>query len=144
YIQIEIMSNYGGEYVGLSEVGAFLGEGWYCDEAPDYTALLSNYEGWSGADGIYTVNLDGQDYNYERSLEEQNTFFIFSDTILSTVDPRTDQRSGVSMVNNTSAILSGGLLEPKRMKFRIPQEGGTANIVPNPSIPATKAGKEIY
>jgi hypothetical protein len=144
YIQIEIMSNYGGDRVGLSEVSAFLGEGWYCDEAPDYSALLSNYEGWSGADGIYTVTLDGLDYNYERKEQEQSTFFLFSDTILSSVDAKTDLRSGVSMVNNTSAILTGGIPDPAKMKFRIPASNKTANIIPNPSIPATKAGKEIY
>jgi hypothetical protein len=145
YIQIEIMSNYGGDQVGLSEVSAYLGEGWYCDEVPDYTALLSNYKGWTGADGIYTVNLDGQDYNYERDKSEQSTFFLFSDTILSSVDPKTDLRSGVSMVNNTNAVLSGGYPDPTKMEFCIPtKEGDTANIVPNPSIPATKAGKEIY
>ncbi len=145
YIQLEIMSNYGGDYVGLSEISAFLGEGWYCDEAPDYTALFSRYEGWSGADGIYSVNLDGQDYNYERDKTEQNTFFVFSDTIVSLVDSKTDLRSDVSMQNNTSALLKGGTLDVKQISFKIQsKDGGTANIVPDPAIPATKAGKEIY
>jgi hypothetical protein len=145
YIQIEIMSNYGGERVGLSEVSAFLGEGWYCDEVPDYTALLSRYDGWSGADGIYTVNLDGQDYKYDRDKSEQNTFFIFSDTIISSVDPKTDLRSGVYMINNTSAVLHGGVADPTKMKFRIQaKDGDSANIFPIPAIPATKSGKEIY
>lgn len=144
YIQLEIMSNYGGDRVGLSEISAFLGEGWYVEEVPDYTALLSRYEGWAGADGIYTVNLDGKDYDYERNKEEQNTFFIFSDTILSSVDPLTDLRSGVSMVNNTSAILRGGKPDVTNMNFKIPGEGETANIIPNPTLPATKEGKSIY
>ncbi|MGF7142652.1 hypothetical protein HNQ56_001070 [Anaerotaenia torta] len=145
YIRIEIMSNYGGSRVGLSEAAAFLGEGWYCEEAPDYTALFSRYEGWAGADGIYTVNLDGKDYNYQRDKEEQNTFFVFSDTIISKVDPRTDLRSEVLMLNNTSALLRGGLPDPGRISFRIqPKDGNTANILPSPGLPATKAGKEIY
>lgn len=145
YIKIEIMSNYGGERVGLSEAGVFLGEGWYCDDVPDYTALLSCYEGWSGADGIYTVNLDGGDYDYERDKDKQNTFFVFSDTIISNVDPLTDRRSNVSMLNNTSAVLAGGAADPDRIKFRIqPKGGSSAGIVPNPSIPATKEGKNIY
>jgi hypothetical protein len=145
YIQIEIMSNYGGEFVGLSEVSAFLGEGWYVDEVPDYTALLSRYDGWTGADGIYTVNLDGQDYNYDRDKSKQSTYFIFSDTIISSVDPVTDLRSDVYMINNTNAVLNGGAADPDKMEFRIqPKDGSTANIVPNPSIPATKAGKNIY
>lgn len=145
YIQLEIMGNYGGERVGLSEASAFLGTGWYCDEVPDYTALLSRYNGWTGADGIYTVNLDGQDYKYDRDKSKQNTYFIFSDTIISSVDARTDLRSDVYMINNTSAVLHGGSPDVKKMKFKIqPQDGQTANIVPNPAIPATKPDKNIY
>lgn len=144
YLQIEILSNYGGEKTGLSEVSVFLGKGWYCDSSPDYSALLSNYEGWTGADGIYTVNLDGKDYDFDRNSEELKTFFIFSDTILSTVNPVTKLRSNVSMPNNTSALLTGGKPDCSKMEFYYPQEGETANIIPNPKIPATKAGKFIY
>lgn len=145
YLQIEILSNYGGDRVGLSEVSAFLGSGWYCDDVPDYTALLSNYNGWTGADGIYTVNLDGKDYDYDRNPEEQKTFFVFSDTIVSNVDPLTKIRSDVSMPNNTSAILTGGVPDCTKIQFAFPQKGeGSANIVPATPIPATKPGKFIY
>lgn len=145
YLQLEILSNYGGDRVGLSEVSVFLGSGWYCDEASDHTALLSNYEGWTGADGIYTVNLDGKDYDENRDPEQQKTFFVFSDTIVSTVDPITKIRSGVSMPNNTSAILTGGAADCTKIQFVYPEKGeGTANIAPDPAVPATKAGKFIY
>lgn len=145
YIQLEILSSYGGDRVGLSEVSAFLGSGWYCDEVPDYTALLSSYEGWTGADGIYTVNLDGRDYDYDRDPGAQKTFFVFSDTIVSTVDPITKLRSNVTMPNNTSAILTGGAPDCTQMRFSFPQKGeGSANITPPTPIPATKPGKFIY
>lgn len=145
YLQLEILSNYGGDRVGLSEVSVFLGSGWFCDEVPDYSAMLSNYEGWSGADGIYTVNLDGKDYDYTRDPAQQNTFFVFSDTIVSSVNPITKIRSGVSMPNNTSAILTGGKPDCTRISFTFPQKGeATANIAPPTPIPATKAGKFIY
>ncbi len=45
YVRIEILSHYGGESLGLSEIAIRAGSGWYVDYAPDYTALLSNYEG---------------------------------------------------------------------------------------------------
>lgn len=145
YVQIEILSSYGGERVGLSEVSAFLGSGWYCDEVPDYTALLSQYNGWTGADGIYTVNLDGKDYDDSRDPGEQKTFFVFSDTIVSNVDPITKIRSDVSMPNNTSAVLTGGRPDCTQMRFTFPtKEEGTANITPPTPIPATKPGKFIY
>lgn len=145
YLQLEILSNYGGERVGLSEVSVFLGSGWYCDEVPDYSAMLSNYEGWSGADGIYTVNLDGKDYDYTRDPLQKKTFFVFSDTIVSSVNPITKIRSGVSMPNNTSAILTGGKPDCTQISFVFPKKGeATANIAPATPIPATKAGKFIY
>lgn len=145
YLQLEILSNYGGDRVGLSEVSVFLGSGWYCDTVSDYTALMSNYEGWSGADGIYTVNLDGKDYDPARDPQEQKTFFVFSDTIVSSVDPITKIRSGVSMPNNTSALLTGGAADCAKIQFVYPQKGeATANITPATPIPATKAGKFIY
>ncbi len=145
YLKLEILSNYGGDRVGLSEVSAFLGSGWFCDEVPDYTALLSNYNGWTGADGIYTVNLDGKDYDHERDLADKKTFFVFSDTIVSVVDPITKIRKEVSMPNNTSALLTGGIPDISKMQFVFPKKGeGTANITPPVPVPATKPGKFIY
>lgn len=145
YVQLEILSNYGGENVGLSEVSVFLGKGWYCDEVPDYTALFSRYEGWAGADGIYTVNLDGKDYDYDSDASEEKTFFIFSDTIVSDVDPVTKIRGDFCMPNNTSALLVGKEPDCKNITFRWPEkEEATASIVPDPMTPATKPGKNIY
>lgn len=145
YVQLEILSNYGGEKVGLSEAGVFLGSGWYCDEVSDYTALFSRYEGWAGADGIYSVNLDGKDYDYDSDASGEKTFFVFSDTIVSDVDPVTKIRRNFYMPNNTSALLTGKAADCKNITFRWPEkEGKTAEIVPNPQIPATKAGKSIY
>lgn len=150
YIQLEILSNFGGEKVGLSEISVFLGNGWYCDSAPEYTALLSSYQGWTGADGIYTVDLDGKDYNYDEDISEKRTFFVFSDTILSTVDPVTKLRSHVKMVNNTSALLKGKIPDVKQMEFYYPGKeaftgtSDTGNIIPDPPLPAAMPGKNIY
>ena len=145
YIQLEILGNYGGEKVGLSEVSVFLGSGWYCDEVSDYTALFSRYEGWAGADGIYSVNLDGKDYDYDSDASEEKTFFVFSDTIVSDVDPVTKIRSNFYMPNNTSALLTGKAVDCKKITFRWPgKEEATAGIVPDPVTPATKPGKSIY
>ncbi len=144
YIRLELMETFSKEKVGLSEVSVFMGEGWYCESESDYTALLSNYEGWAGADGIYTVNLDGKDAVYGEEAKDAKTFFVFSDTILSDVNPVTGLRSNVTMVNNTSALLTGKAADPAKMEFYYPGKDGTANIVPDPLIPATKQGKFIY
>lgn len=143
YVRLEILDTYSDEMVGLSEVSVFMGSGWYCESEPDYTALLSNYGNWAGADGIYTVNLDGRDGRHGKG-EDAKTFFVFSDTILSDVDPVTGLRSNVRMVNNTGALLSGMVADPAKMEFFCPGEQETANIVPDPKLPATKHGKFIY
>ncbi len=144
YVRLEILDTFSKEMVGLSEISVFMGSGWYCESEPDYTALLSNFEGWAGADGIYTVNLDGKDEKYGEGAKDARTFFVFSDTILSDVDPVTGLRSNVTMVNNTSALLTGKAADPAKMEFFYPGEDGTANIVPEPKLPATKHGKFIY
>ncbi len=142
YLKLEIRENHGGDKVGISEIAVQMGSGWFTDPAPDYTALLSNFDGWAGADGIYTVNLDGKDYLSGRDIEEQKTYFIFSDTITGKVDGPTDLRRDVGFVNNTAALLSGGLPRPSEMEFILPDT--TALIVPDPATPASTAGKEIY
>ena len=142
YIKLEIRDNYGGEQVGISEIAVRMGSGWYTDAVPDYTALLSNFDGWAGADGIYTVNLDGKDYLPSRNPADLNTYFVFSDTITGRVDGATDLRSQIGFVNNTAAILKGTLPRVEHMEFILPNS--SALIVPDPPIPASKAGKEIY
>ncbi len=144
YVRLELLDTYSADMTGLSEISVFMGSGWYCESEPDYTALLSGYSGWAGADGIYTVNLNGKDRNSGTEEKDAKTFFVFSDTILSGVDPVTGLRSNVTMVNNTSALLTGKAADPAKMQFYCPGNQETANIVPNPKTPATKHGKFIY
>ncbi len=143
YVRIEILSHYGGESIGLSEIAVKAGHGWYVDYAPDYTALLSNFQGWTGADGIYTVNLDGKDYDPARDSALQKTFFVFSDTITGTVNGRTDIRTGMGFINNSFALLEGQKPDVRKMSFIYPIVGSAA-ITPDPPTPATQAGKSIY
>lgn len=147
YFMVEIISNYGGNKTGLSEVRFKTGNGWFTDEKADYSALLSNYSGWTGADGIYTVNLDGVDYDANRKDADKSTFFVFSDSIVSQVNAETGLRSGVYMPNNTSATLKGNKPNPAAMTFVYPASGkDAANIKPMPAEPSTDqpASKNKY
>ncbi|MCL2043423.1 MAG: DUF4185 domain-containing protein [Treponema sp.] len=102
-----------GAQSGLSAIRCYIGSGMFADYLPDLTALLFNYTpepGWSGADGIYAVNLDGKDYDSNRKPEDKKTFFIFSDTLTQPVNPVTGRRFGPwGMQNNTYATLAGGI-----------------------------------
>ena len=107
---------------GLSAIRCYVGTGWFVDLLHDWTSLFSNYpqgsSGWTGADGIYAANLDGIDYDFSRRPEDKKTFFIFSDTFTSTVNPVTGERpGGPSMPRNTRATLSGGFPRSVNMNF---------------------------
>jgi hypothetical protein len=141
YLRIDNVNNYGGSRVGLSAVRVYMGEGWFADPAPDWTALLSNYAGWSGADGFYMANLDGRLDAQGRDLARQNIFLHFSDTLVSSnVNPFTDFRRGVYMPNNTAAVLRGGVPDTTRITFEFPPRTGPgAVITPNPPEPVSFA-----
>ncbi|MHB8962984.1 MAG: DUF4185 domain-containing protein [Saccharofermentanales bacterium] len=118
---------------GLGKVRIYTGEG-YCME-PDYrfTSLLSNYNGWSGADGILMVPSDG----IEKQLPEEDaaarkTIVIFSDTFYGRVNPVTRQRSRYTVLNNSSAEFYGN--HPAALDFRIrtSPEGKPDSLIPNP------------
>jgi hypothetical protein len=145
YVRIDNIWNYGGQYTGLSAVRCYIGEGWFADNAADWTAMFSNYEGWAGADGIYMANLDGKDYDPDRKPEEWDTFIVFSDTICGNVDPVTDLRSNVYMPNNTYAIMNGGKPDTAQIDFFYPPNfSTTALIVPEPPEKTSYGGINKY
>ena len=57
------------------------------EEAAEWTALFDRrgQSGWLGADGIYSVSLDGNDA-FGSASADTTTFFIFSDTLMGKAD----------------------------------------------------------
>lgn len=94
--------------------------------ADEWTRLFDRRSGWIGADGIYSVPLDGRD-GLASATPGSRTAFIFSDTRIGTVDPRdlTYRQSG--FVNNSSAVLAGNRPDPGRTTFVIPENGAFGN-----------------
>jgi len=84
------------------------------EEAPQWTNLFRQYEGWTGADGIYAIPLSG--YEGPGKANETKTMFVFSDTFIGQVDRKTMARKNFRMVNNTLALLDGE--EPVDNKIR--------------------------
>ena len=98
HVKIVPVSNYGGSGYGLSEVRFFAGSGWGIEPSRDWTGLLSSsgsfdyqgeaYErngGWVGADGIFSINLDGP--QQAGSLNENSRVFIsFQDTVIANMN----------------------------------------------------------
>ena len=73
--------------------------------AEKFTQLLNWSEGWLGADGIYSIPLDGND-RWGSADKKTSTLFVFSDTMLGTADPETQKYRDVKMVNHSAAILT--------------------------------------
>ncbi|RMH00905.1 MAG: DUF4185 domain-containing protein [Planctomycetota bacterium] len=76
---------------------------WHAEPAPDWTAVFDRDHGWTGADGIYSIPLDGD----ERIGADGRTFWVFSDTFIGDVDAQGNRLPGTVLVNNTVAFLPG-------------------------------------
>ena len=73
----------------------------------DWTRLFERREGWLGADGIFSIPLDGRD-QFGDATAESRTFFTFADTTIGHADDMFLQfRLGWRMVNQSAAILRG-------------------------------------
>ena len=106
FIKFVIKSNYGGSRNGLSEIRIYAGKGLVSEPHMEYTGMLSNYSGWTGADGIFASNLDGN-----QSIGHKNKLmFNFSDTYVGEVDAITKDRKNTTMRNHTFATLSDNVL----------------------------------
>ncbi len=101
---------------GLSEVKFFVGEGFYSEDADEWTNMFERYSGWTGADASFSIPYSG--YEAPGNAAQTHTLFTFGDTWVGAVDPKTLRRYGrQEMLNNTMAILEGGEPDPDKMKF---------------------------
>lgn len=82
------------------------------EEAPEWTALFYRNHGWFGADGIFSIPLNGVD----SANGSDSTLFIFSDSMVGDVEDGKIKRSYPS-VNNSAAILKGRIPNEGNIKF---------------------------
>lgn len=80
-----------------------------------WTNLFDRQSGWTGADGIYCFARTGIDRN--GAAADTQTFFVFSDTAIGEVGPDNKRQPGTTLVNNTVAVLDGGVPDPARIRF---------------------------
>ena len=60
-------------------------EGWLVERADAWEALFNRTSGWTGADGIYSIPISGDES--PGSAAETSTLFVFSDTFIGEVGP---------------------------------------------------------
>ena len=93
--------------------------------APEWTALFDApfgvNDGWSGADGVYTVPMNGD----ERfgSGAATKTLILFSDSFVGGVNADGSRIAGTVMVNNTSAMLTGATPTASALQFNVRRDG---------------------
>lgn len=106
YVQISIAaipgdgnwekSEIGDDLFGLSQVRFYVGKGLAAVPSQQWTDMFHHKEGWSGADGIYSIPFNGYD-NFEKA-EDKKTIFVFGDTFIGKVDEASNYRLESKMI----------------------------------------------
>ncbi|WP_169732318.1 DUF4185 domain-containing protein [Cohnella thermotolerans] len=118
------------------------GRGFAAEPADDWTALFHRREGWTGADGIYSVPLNGLEAPGRAAANR--TLLLFGDTFIGTVDPVSNARVSMAMINNSMALLHGDRPDPQRIAFRWNRSGPEPASSIVPSTPRALAHKDAY
>jgi Domain of unknown function (DUF4185) len=125
-------------FVALLLVGAVHAQPWYVEEAPEWTAMFDQHSGWTGADGIFSIPLNGDEGFGEHN--ERGSLFVFSDTFIGEVDGAGNRLPGTTMINNTMAFLPAGDPDPETIDFFYRQPGGNPASVFVPGTPNSEPG----
>ena len=73
------------------------------EPAPEWTSLMERTSGWFGADGIFSIPLNGCE---QQLAKDKKTLFVFSDTYIGEVKNGVPLAGNV-MVNNSTAWMRG-------------------------------------
>ncbi len=83
------------------------------EPAPGWTALMERTSGWFGADGVFSIPLDGIE---DMGNADKKTLFIFSDTYIGEVENGVPGPGSV-LVNNSTAWLEGIVADKSNISF---------------------------
>lgn len=110
--------------------------------APAWQEMLWRDSGWLGADGIYTVALDGVERPGSAD-SATTTLFWFSDTIIGDI-VNDSLQDGWTMLHNSVGYLQGARPDASRIHFYWQQDGdGNAISMFRPATPAA-ADSDYY
>lgn len=114
------------------KINIYLGLGYYCTRNEEFSKKFERRSGWTGADGIFSFNLDNEE---DYSQENDRTLFVFGDTFFGTTEGN-KRIEPTAMVNN-----SLGYLENDEIKFVVNKdEKGHACSLFEPSEDMLKVG----
>ena len=86
----------------------FMGLGYVAYKNHEFEKLFIRKSYWTGADGIYSFNLEKkEDYNQQ----DDKTLFVFGDTFMGFVNEQGNRIEPTAMVNNTLAYYKNGNIQ---------------------------------
>lgn len=89
---------------GIQDIQATLADGFIIKEDQPWTDTFLRYNGWTGADGIFTFNLT--DGNEAIGASKDTVGFIFSDTFIGEVYENNKLRKSSVMINNSLGYMN--------------------------------------
>lgn len=124
------------ETVGILDMNFTLGEGYIIREETELTNAFLRFNGWTGADGVFSFDLDnGGD---KIGINHNTTGFIFSDTFIGGVNPDTYLRINPEIINNSFGYLDNTVsLTPDAFTF---VQGGTVEKPKSVLLPDSYIG----
>ena len=106
------------------------------EEAPEWTSFFDTTSGWTGADGIFALPLDGNEA--PGGVDRTSTLFVFSDTFIGDVDSN-GARVNAELINNTFGFLRKGEFASGAKYFWDKSGSSPASMVV-PNTPNTEVG----
>ncbi len=129
-------------YLGFGLVLVSICQSQSVTKADAWTQLFTRTEGWTGADGIFSIPLSG--YEGPDRASQGKTLFLFSDTFIGQVDA-TGARKNARMINNSLAILDGAQPDSGKIRFLWNKDSaGLAQSVFIPNTPNTRGKVNWY
>jgi len=102
--------------------------------APEWTSKFDTTSGWTGADGIFSFPLDGNDS--PGGVSRAGSLFVFSDTFIGDVNGA-GERSNTTMVNNTMGFMpKDGMTEG--VQFFWDDHGAQPGAIFTPNTPLSQ------
>jgi hypothetical protein len=95
------------ENTTLEDIRFTLGDGLIIMEDEDLTRQFLRYQGWTGADGIFSFNLTNGDETI--GADKSNIGFVFSDTFVGEVYTNNNLRKSSVMINNSLGYMNPNL-----------------------------------
>lgn len=92
---------------------------YHVEPVPEYTELLHQTTGWTGADGIFSIPINGDER--PGAFRDTDTFFIFSDTFIGELLEDKSRKGGFAFVNNTCGWRDAGdpYIKPIDLRYAV-------------------------